>query len=455
MHKTLLAGASALAIALSLTSVSAQEIVRGEGDFSWDSLDAFEEAYSGLSGQSLTVWSPWRDDPGDASQWEAVVSFFEDATGIDVQLGSSPNYEEQARIDIAAGSPANITILPQPGLLADFAAQGALTDLGEETTAWLEENYAAGDSWAALGQYEGPDGATAQYAFPFKQEVKSLIWYSPDYFAEMGYEVPETMEELFALQDQIVADGGTPWCVGIESGGATGWPATDWIEDLMLRVNTPEDYDAWVSNELPFNDPKVVEVIDLFGEIVKNDANVAGGTAAVATTAFGDSPLGLFTVPPQCYLHHQASFIASFFPEGTEAGVDYDFFYMPPYESRPELGRPVLGSGTLVSITSDSEAARAFLEYLKTPIAHEIWMAQENSSFLTAFQDANIDVYSSDALRAQGQILLDATTFRFDGSDMMPGAIGAGAFWTGMVDFINGASAQDAADAIQQAWDQL
>jgi len=455
MHKTLLAGASALAIALSMNPVSAQEIVRGEGGFSWDSLDAFEEAHSGLSGQSLTVWSPWRDDPGDASQWEAVVSFFEDVTGVDVQLGSSPNYEEQARIDIAAGSPANITILPQPGLLADFAAQGALTDLGAETTAWLEDNYAAGDSWAALGQYEGPDGTVAQYAFPFKQEVKSLIWYSPDYFAEMGYEVPETMEQLIALQDQIVADGGTPWCVGIESGGATGWPATDWIEDLMLRVNTPEDYDAWVTNELPFNDPKVVEVIDLFGQFVKNDANVAGGTASVATTAFGDSPLGLFTVPPQCYLHKQASFIASFFPEGTEAGVDYDFFYMPPYESHPELGRPVLGSGTLVSITSDSEAARAFLEYLQTPIAHEIWMAQENSSFLTAFQDANIDVYSSDALRDQGQILLDATTFRFDGSDMMPGAIGAGAFWTGMVDFINGASAQEAADSIQRAWDQL
>src|SRR5690606_20777559 len=196
-------------------------IPKGEPGFSWDSLDAFAAAHTDLAGQELTIWNAWAE-PSDKAQFEAVLSYFIDATGIAVQNGSSKNYEEQARIDIAAGSPANITILPQPGLLADFAAQGALVDLGAETTDWLTENYAAGDSWAALGQYEGPDGTVAQYAFPFKQEVKSLVWYSPDYFAEMGYEVPETMEQLIALQDQIVADGGTPWCVGIESGGSTG-----------------------------------------------------------------------------------------------------------------------------------------------------------------------------------------------------------------------------------------
>lgn len=453
MHKILLAGASALALSLAAPAAFAQDIVRGEGDFSWDSLDAFEAEYGDVGG-SLKFWTPW-NDPGDAAQWAAVVSFFEEATGISVELGSSPNYEEQSRIDIAAGSPADITILPQPGLLADFAAQGALVDLGDDATSWLGENYAAGESWAALGQFPGQDGEVRQYAFPFKQEVKSLVWYSPDNFAEAGYEVPETFEDLLALQEQIKADGGTPWCIGIESGGATGWPATDWIEDIMLRINTPEDYDAWVTNDLKFNDPKVVAALDVFGDIVKDNANVAGGTAAIATTAFGDSPSGLFTIPPQCYLHKQASFIPSFFPEGSQAGVDFDFFYMPPYESKPELGRPILGSGTLVSITKDSDAARAFIEYLKTPIAHEIWMAQDNSAFLSAHKDANVAVYSSDALRQQGEILLGATTFRFDGSDMMPGAIGAGAFWSGMVDFVNGLSSQEAADKIQAAWDGL
>jgi len=458
MHKSLLAGVSAFAMLVGIVGVAhAQDLMfpKGEGAFSWDSLDQFAKAHTDLQGQSLTFWTPWRDNPGDASQWAAVMAYFTDATGVQVQLGSSPNYEEQARIDIAAGSPANITILPQVGLLAEFARQGALTDLGDETKQWLTDNYAAGESWATLGQFEGQDGATHQYAFPFKQEVKSLVWYSPDNFAEAGYEVPETMEDLMALQDQIIADGGTPWCIGLESGGATGWPATDWIEDIMLRTQSPEDYDAWVNNTLKFNDPKVIAAIDAFGAIAKDDAKVAGGSAAVTTTAFGDSPTGMFTVPPQCYLHHQASFIASFFPDDSEAGTDYDFFYFPPYASKPELGRPVLSSGTLVTVTKDSPAAQAFIDFIQTPIAHEIWMAQPNSSFLSALETANTETYSSDALRQQGDILLKATTSRFDGSDMMPGAIGSGAFWTGMVDFVNGKTAQEAGDQIQAAWDNL
>lgn len=449
--------AAGLLASATLGVVAAQAVElkfpKGEGGFSWSSLDEFKAAHTGLEGQTLTIWDAW-SEPGDKAQWESVLSYFEDATGIDVQAGSSKNYEEQARIDIAAGSPANITILPQPGLLADFAKQGALVDLGDDTSKWLTDNYSAGSSWAALGQYEGKDGAVHQFAFPYKQEVKSLVWYSPDNFAEKGYTVPTTWEELMALQDKIVADGGTPWCIGLESGGATGWAATDWIEDILLRTQSPDVYDGWVKNTIKFNDPRIVTAIDAFGAIAKNDKLVAGGTKAVATTSFGDSPKGLFTVPPQCYMHRQASFIPSFFPEGSVAGEDYNFFYFPA-STAVDLGKPVLGSGNLASITKDSPAARAFLDYLKTPIAHEIWMAQENGSFLSAFSKVNTEVYNSQANKDLGQILLNATTFRFDGSDLMPGPIGAGAFWTGMVDYVNGKSAQEVADQIQAAWDKL
>lgn len=445
----------ALGVSLSAAGVQAQELMfpKGEGGFSWDSLEEFAAAHTGLEGQELSLWNAWAE-PADKAQFEAVLAYFVDATGIKVQNGSSKNFEQQARIDIAAGSPANVTILPQPGLLADLAKQGALADLGAETTEWLTENYGAGSSWAALGQYEGEDGTTAQYAFPYKQELKSLVWYSPDNFAEQGYEIPETFEDLLALQDQIVADGGTPWCIGLESGSATGWPATDWIEDILLRTQPPEFYDDWVDNSVKFNDPRIVAAIEMFGSIAKDDTLVAGGVAAVTTTAFGDSPKGLFTVPPQCYLHRQASFIPSFFPDGSEAGVDYDFFYLPPYASE-DLGRPVLGSGSLAAITKDSPTARAFIDFLKTPLAHEIWMAQENGSFLTSHSGVNVELYNSESNKALGQILLNATTFRFDGSDLMPGAIGAGAFWTGMIDYVNGKSATEVADQIQAAWDKL
>jgi len=152
-------------------------------------------------------------------------------------------------------------------------------------------------------------------------------------------------------------------------------------------------------------------------------------------------------------MHHQASFIPSFFPEGTKLGVDADFFYMPPYADKPDLGKPVLGAGTFAMITKDSPAARAFLDFLKMPLAHEIWMAQ--SGFLTPFKSVNTDAYGTDALKKEGEILTSATTFRFDGSDLMPGKIGAGAFWTGMIDLVGGKPAPDVAADIQKSWDAI
>lgn len=151
-------------------------------------------------------------------------------------------------------------------------------------------------------------------------------------------------------------------------------------------------------------------------------------------------------------MHRQASFISSFFPEGTQLGVDADFFYMPASEEE-DLGRPVLGAGTLAMLTRDTEPARAFIEFLQTPIAHEVWMAQ--SGFLTPYKEASLDAYANDGLRRQGEILTEATTFRFDASDLMPGAIGAGAFWTAMVDFVGGASAEDVATDVQNAWESI
>ncbi len=221
----------------------------------------------------------------------------------------------------------------------------------------------------------------------------------------------------------------------------------------MLRTQAPEVYDKWVTNQIPFTDPAVVNAIDIFAKIATDDKMVDGGAKAVAATDFRDSPKGLFTVPPKCYMHHQASFIPSFFPEGTKLGQDADFFLYPPYASKPELGTPVEGAGTLVMITKDSKAARAFIEFLKMPLAHELWMAQ--GSFVTPFKAVNKDAYASDALKRQGEILANATTFRFDGSDLMPGKIGAGAFWTGMVDLVGGKSAQDVATDIQKAWDAI
>lgn len=420
-----------------------------DGRFHWQGFRDFDAAHD-LAGQSLYIFGPWRGP--DQALFESVLAYFAAATGVVVTYASSENYEQQIVIDTQAGSPPDIAILPQPGLIADLAAKGHLAPLGAESRAWLAENYAAGESWVNLGSHTGADGVKALYGFPYKAELKSLVWYVPDAFHDAGYAIPQTMEDLQGLSERITADGGTPWCIGLGSGGATGWPATDWVEDLLLRMSPVEIYDAWVRNDIPFTAPEVLAAIDAFGAIARTESQVAGGADAVATTDFRDSPAGLFTLPPGCFMHRQASFIATWFPKDAQPGRDVDFFYFPAFAGK-DLGRPVLGSGTFATITRDSAAARAFIEFLKTPVAHEVWMAQ--GGFLTPLKSVDVDAYASDALKRQGDILLGATIFRFDGSDLMPGKIGTSAFWTGMVDYVGGKPAGDVAAAIQAEWDAI
>ncbi|MCC5955716.1 MAG: carbohydrate ABC transporter substrate-binding protein [Natronohydrobacter sp.] len=449
MKSRLYAGVATLA--LMAAGASAQDLVVAPGTdgFNWDSFEAFAAAHD-FSGQTISISGPWTGL--DATNFRNVLAYFESSTGATVNYSGSESFEQDIVIAVQANSAPNLAVFPQPGLASDLAALGALSPLGEDSANWMVENYAAGQSWVDLGSYAGPDGADDFFGFFYKVDVKSLVWYSPDQFDEAGYDIPETLEDLKALSQQIVDDGGTPWCIGLGSGAATGWPATDWVEDMMLRLHAPEIYDQWVTNELPFNSAEVVEAIEMYGTFVRSEGWAQGGPEASATTDFRDSPAGLFQIPPACYMHKQASFIPTFFPDGSVYGEDYDFFYFPASSER-DLGNPVLGAGTLFAITNDSPAARGLIEFFKTPIAHEVWMAQ--SGFLTPHSGVNLDVFSTDALRAMNQILLDATTFRFDASDIMPGEIGTGAFWTGMVDFTTQGNAQAAADAIQSRWDAM
>ncbi len=445
MKSTFLAGAATLALTAGMATAQDLEFPVGEGDFNWDSFNAFAEKYD-FSGETITITGPWTGL--DAENAEAVLAYFAEATGVTVNYSGSDSFEQDIVISSRAGSAPNVAVFPQPGLVGDMASQGLLTPLDPSVSDWIIENYAAGQSWVDLGTHEGPEGEEQLYSFFYKVDVKSLVWYNPDAFDELGYEVPETMEDLKALTEQIVEDGETPWCIALGSGAATGWPATDWVEDMMLRTQPPETYDAWVNHEIPFDDPAVVGAIEEFGYFATSEDFVNGGTSAVATTDFRDSPAGLFSIPPECYMHHQASFIPTFFPEDSV----YDFFYLPAYAEQ-DLGQPVLGAGTTWAITSDSEASHALIEYLQTPIAHETWMAL--SGFLTPHTGVDPELYATDNARALGDILLNATTFRFDGSDLMPGEIGAGAFWTGMVDYVGGADAEAVASDIEARWQSM
>jgi len=402
------------------------------------------------SAQDLTVFGPWLGP--DQEMVETVLAAFEEQSGYDVSYVGSDSFEQQIMVDAEAGSAPNVAVFPQPGLASDMAASGFLTPLRDGTADWLRENYAAGQSWVDLGTFENASGEENLYGMFYKVDVKSLVWYVPENFEDAGYDIPGSMEELKALTEQMVDDGLTPWCIGLGSGGATGWPATDWVEDMMLRTQPPAVYDEWVSNEMPFDAEPVVNAIEEFGWFARNDDYVAGGSDAVASTDFRDSPKGLFDAPPQCMMHRQASFIPAFFPEGTEVGLDADFFYFPAYEEK-DLGKPVLGAGTMWAITNENEAAHELMAFLQTPEAHEIWMGL--GGFLTPHTGVDTSKFADDTLAKMNDILLDATTFRFDASDLMPGGVGAGSFWTGMVDYAGGADAEAVASDIQDSWDSL
>jgi alpha-glucoside transport system substrate-binding protein len=251
----------------------------------------------------------------------------------------SDSFEQNIVIDAEAGAAPEHRGLPAAGPRGRHGvARASLSDARRHVGLGGRE-LRRGRELGDLGTFPGQDGTEQLFGIFYNVNVKSLVWYVPENFEDAGYDVPTTMEELKALTEQIVADGEVPWCIGLGSGAATGWPATDWVEDLMLRLHPPEVYDQWTTNEMPFNDPRVVEAIEEFGWFARDDAKVAGGAGAVATTDFRDSPKGMFASPPQCYLHRQASFVPAFFPEGTEFGADVDFFYFPAFAERTSATR--------------------------------------------------------------------------------------------------------------------
>ncbi|MDO9568572.1 MAG: ABC transporter substrate-binding protein [Hydrogenophaga sp.] len=416
----------------------------------WAAQPALADDYQGpeLKGETLTISCPWTGAEGD--NFRSVTALFERRTGAVVHHACSQSSEQAILANAKSGTSTNISVIPQPGLAAQLASMGAMVPLGAKTQAWMERAYAAGQSWAELGQFSNAQGKKELYGLAFNVNVKSLVWYIPKRFEEKGYKAPQSMEQLEALTQRMVKDGVTPWCIGLESEAASGWPATDWVEDMMLRLHPTSVYDDWVTNRIPFNDPRVLEAIKAYGKIATDPALVAGGPKAVNSTSFKESPRGLFGNQPACYMHRQASFISSFFPE--RQAQEADFFYFPSYVKKM-LGFPVLGGGTLFTITQDSKAARAFMAFLQHPQAHETWM--ERGGFLTPHRAADRRKYRDRLQRKAGDILLGATTIRFDGSDLMPAAVGAGTFWKGMLDYTGGKNLEVVTADIDKSWKAL
>ncbi len=426
----------------------------GEGEFNWDSYHAFAKAHD-YSGQQLTVTT--RQTGVFGEQYANMVAYFAEATGADANHRGSQTFKQDVVANAEGGTSANITAFALPGFAQDMAKRGFVTplcsDLADcDLAAWIYENFADGKTFVDIAMWEGPDGKKHFYGIHYFTYVKSQIWYVPDNFEDAGYKIPQTWEELKALEDRIVADGEKPWCVALFAEGSTGWPAQDLFEEFLLRKYPHEVYKKWVTNEIKFDDPRIVATLEELGEILRDEKMVFGGPDHVASADWRVAATGIFNNPPDCYMFHQGSYSMGVFPQDKKFG-DWDFFYIPTRANRPDLAKyPVNGGGHFVTITKDSPAARGFIEWLKTPIAHELMMAQ--GGFLTLHKHAN-QAINPPAVAKLNEMLLNADPFQFDGSDLMPGAVGGVAFNRGMIDYTGGKSAKEVLRGIQEVWDNL
>jgi alpha-glucoside transport system substrate-binding protein len=444
-RSTALAGG--LGVALLLAGCGASETNGGgEGDTAASDLTidcAPYEEFGDLKGETVSIYTSIVD-PEDQPHIDSYVPF-EECTGIDVKYEGSREFEAQLVVRVQSGNAPDIAFIPQPGLLATLVGTGAVVPAPKQVEANVDEFW--DESWKAYGTVDG-----TFYAAPLGANAKSFVWYSPSAFADAGYDVPKTWDEMLDLSDKIAASGAKPWCAGIGSGDATGWPATDWLEDVVLRTAGPDVYDQWIKHEIPFNDPQIVEALDTVGGILKNADYVNGGLGevqSVASTEFGDA--GLPILDGSCWMHRQASFYQANWPEGTKVAEDGDVFafYLP---GKDAAAKPVLGGGEFNIAFADRPEVKAFQTYLSTDTWANI-KAKGSQGWVSANKGLDPNNLSNPIDKVAATILLDPkASFRFDGSDQMPAAVGSNAYWKQVTSWITGQDTKATVDNIEKAW---
>lgn len=401
-----------------------------------------------LSGTSVTLFGP--EGGVEADALNEVFADFSERTGIETTYTGARDASDQINIQAAGGNPPDIFLFPQPGKLADFARQGWVLPLPPDTAATVEANWSP--AWTVFGDVDG-----ALYGVPVKTSLKSLVWYKPAKFAAKGYEIPTTYAALKTQATQMIANGDTPFCIGIESGPATGWTFTDWVEDLMLRFHGAEIYDQWVAGTLKFSSPEVTQVFNEVIDLWNTPGMVYAAGGSIATTPFGDN--GQPLVDGDCMMHRQASFYASYIPEGTafaDGSEDaVDTFYFPSVKD----DFPVLGAGQLAGSFRNAPEVWEVMKFLaSSEYAEQRQMASTRlkdgglSGFLSAAQNQDPNVYQP-LEQSFIKILLGADVVRFDGSDLMPAAVGSGTFWTESTALVNGdKTVAEVTAAIDASW---
>lgn len=365
--------------------------------------------------------------------------------GITIKWSRVDNINQLIMTKLQANDAPDIALIPQPGVVADIVKRGKAIPLDDVVdTATLEKEMVPGT--LESGTVDGK-----LYGLLASMNVKSLVYYPKKAWDKAGYQAPQSLDELNALTEKIKSDGGTPWCIGIGSGAATGWPVTDWFEDLILRYGGADTYDQWVEGKVKFDSPVVREAAAEFEKLAFTDGNTPGGRKSIASTQFSDADDPMWSDDPGCWLMKQGNFITSFFPEDIQADLDANVgvFGFPPASADGE--KPVLGGGDLATLLTDNDSSKEVIKLMAQKNLGD--KAVANSSYISPFTTFDVSLYPNALQKTAAEVAYDATVFRFDGSDQMPGAVGAGTFWKDMTSWVSGQkSLDDALKDIDASW---
>jgi alpha-glucoside transport system substrate-binding protein len=397
-----------------------------------DKDDGGDEGSSGGgadAGGTLTISGPETGSEADGFT-ESFASFTKD-TDIKIDYTGSRDFETQIRVSAEGGDLPDIAVIPQPGLVRDLADK--ITPVPDDV---LKAH--KGEFNEYLWELVTVDDEVL--GVPNKADVKSVVWYSPKTFKAKGYAVPKTWDEMLKLQDKMKADGIAPWCIGIESGDATGWTLTDWMEDIMLRLHGPDVYDQWVAHEIPFNDPKVTEAAEMVEDIWFANGNVLNGRQSIASTGFQQA--GLPIAEGKCGMHRQANFYGAQFKEKGNLTFgddgDVNVFYLPTINDK--FGKVLLSGGTYVVAFNDNANTLKAMEFLASTDYADSRNKANKGGFLSPNSKHDTSLYADDLDRTLAELLVSSETVRFDGSDNMPSAVGSGSFWKEGTNWVLGSS---------------
>lgn len=390
------------------------------------STDAADEdsAGAGLSGQTLEVAAVWSGAEQEA--FEEVLALFAERTGADVTYSSAGDDLPtvlQTRVD--GKNPPNVAVLPQPGLIKQFAEAGSLTPLADEVETAVAENYV--ELWQELGKVDGTN-----YAVFFKATNKSTVWYNDELFSEAGVTPPANYDDLVTTARTLADSGISPFSVA----GADGWTLTDWFENIFLQIAGPEKYDQLSRHEIPWTDPTVKETLTVMAELFDDDF-VAGGAQGALQTDFPSSVTDVFGDDAKAAMVYEGDFVSGVIASSTSAvvGESAKFFPFPVIDdAEPSV---VVGGDAAVAFTDDA-ATTELMKFLASPEAAEVWA--QRGGYLSPNKNLATDVYPDAVSKEVAQQLLDAGEYvRFDLSDLAPSAFGAttgSGMWQDLQDFL-------------------